>query len=273
MGLFHRKKIVIPENPVLVNDSSPFSSAVRLDGLERYEKFYARLLPEERKKALQNQKYKTERGLRGEELTLKALLRTPLHMLILKDLHFLYGETAAQIDFIAISDKLIFVIESKNWKSNVKIDSSGEFVTMDAQKRRENPFAQNTQHTEYIKRIYQGLYPNDKVQRFQNLVVWANEASVLERSEAPDTVVSTITYAKNLPNFILEKYEACTLKKLKPAVMQDVADSFLTYCYEHETEHKCPVCGRQLVLRSAKTTFWGCSGFQDGCRYTEQVIS
>lgn len=194
-------------------------------------------------------------------------------MLILKDLQFLYGDNATQIDFMVITDKLIFVIESKNWKANVRIDSSGDFVMMDAQKRLENPYAQNAQHTEYVKRIYQGLYPNDKVQRFQNLLVWANEASVLERSEAPDAVVSAITYAKNLSNFILEKYESCTLKKLKPTMMQDIADSFLAYCSAHEAEHKCPICGRQLVLRSAKTTFWGCTGFQDGCRYTEQTTS
>lgn len=73
MGLFHQKRAVIPENPVLVNDARPFSSAIRLEGLERFERFYAHTLSEERKKILQNQKYKTERGLRGEELTLKAL--------------------------------------------------------------------------------------------------------------------------------------------------------------------------------------------------------
>lgn len=271
MGLFHHEKVIIPENPVLLNSSEPFSAALQLDGLERYGKLYCRFLSEEKRKEIQKQKYIVERGLQGEELTLKALLRTPLHMLIIKDLHFSYGTIPTQIDFIVITNKLFFVLESKNWNSNFKIDSCGEFISLDTNKRWKSPIAQNLEHVEYVRRIYQGFQPKEKIQRFQNLIVWANESSVLERTEAPVDIIASITYAKNLPNLILEKYNSCSIKPLKLVEMQKIADFFLAYCSEHAVGRKCPVCGKNLVLRKGKTAFWGCEGFQNGCRYTEQV--
>lgn len=268
MGLFHRKPTE-PQNPVIFNEDAALSSALQTAGLERYLSLYGKALPEDRRKDIQIKKRIAERGMEGERLTLHTLMRTPMYMIILKDLHFLYGTIPTQVDFVVITDKLIFVLETKNWNADFRIDACGDFISQDTGKRWKSPLSQNAEHMEYLSRVYQSFSRN-RLDRFYSAVVWANESAVLDRSEAPEDAVETITYVKNLPNFILERYNACRLKRMKPAEMQSVAQQLLSYCEEHAASRKCPICGKDLVLRETDTPFYGCSGYRNGCRYTEQ---
>ena len=64
--------------------------------------------------------------------------------------------------------------------------------------------------------------------------------------------MEAITYVKNLPNFILERYNACRLGRMKPVEMQ-VLPTASPYCEEHSASRKCPICGKDLVLRETDT--------------------
>ena len=103
MGLFHRKPTE-PQNPVIFNEDAALSSALQTAGLERYLSLYGKALPEDRRKDIQIKKRIAERGMEGERLTLHTLMRTPMYMIILKDLHFLYGTIPTQVDFVVITD-------------------------------------------------------------------------------------------------------------------------------------------------------------------------
>ena len=134
MGLFHRKPTE-PQNPVIFNEDAALSSALQTAGLERYLSLYGKALPEDRRKDIQIKKRIAERGMEGERLTLHTLMRTPMYMIILKDLHFLYGTIPTQVDFVVITDKLIFVLETKNWNADFRIDACGDFISQDTGKR------------------------------------------------------------------------------------------------------------------------------------------
>lgn len=113
-------------------------------------------------------------------------------------------------------------------------------------------------------------------ERFQNIVVWANEESVVDRSETSQETASKIIYVRQIVSHIssiLENKEK--LKKLTPEKMQSVADFLTSYSGIHPIQYICPVCGGHLEKRTNKlhnSTFWGCKNFcLKNCYYMETV--
>ena len=99
-------------------------------------KEYLELLEELLPKASEEIKSKIEKeiiiikaGIAGENNILFELKNSNMDMYVLQDI---YIETedgrGAQIDFIVITEKIIFFIECKNLVGNIDIDSKGNFV-------------------------------------------------------------------------------------------------------------------------------------------------
>ena len=217
-------------------------------------------------KRVEQMKYKTERGLEGEKRTLQALKRTPLDMLVLKDLAFCYGEITTQIDFLVITSRCMIVMESKNWKSHLRIDSTGEFIDTEGH-RWDNPIAQNAAHKEFICQLLPQF-----ADRIVNLIVWVNEKAVLDRENASEEVIKQIVYVKNLSNTILSIHRSYADDIINREEQKEVANAILSYCDEHTPTKHCPICGKKMVKKQGKESdFWGCSGYRDGCRYIESV--
>ena len=80
-------------------------------------------------------------------------------MYILHDIYLEYGDVSAQIDYIVVTRKLIFIIECKNLYGNIEINSNGDFIrTMEYGRRTKkegiySPITQNKRHLELIKSI------------------------------------------------------------------------------------------------------------------------
>lgn len=258
--------------PTVLNKERAFSSALKLAGLERYYRYYCKLedgriiAPLEVVKNVERMKYKIERGLEGEKLTLQALQRTPLDMLILKDLSFCYGDISTQIDFFVITSNCMIVIESKNWKVNLRIDSSGEFIDMEG-RRWDNPVSQNISHKEFVCQLLPQFA--DKI---TSLIVWTNEKAVLERENAPKEISERIVYVKNLSNTILSIHRYYAEEIIDKENRNKIADAIISYCDTHINVKFCPICGNKLIKKQGKETlFWGCLGYKNGCKYTESI--
>lgn len=256
------------ETPTVLRAKYDFSSALKLSGLERYYGYYCKpnVASSELIKRVEQMKYKTERGLEGEKRTLQALKRTPLDMLVLKDLAFCYGEITTQIDFLVITSRCMIVMESKNWKSHLRIDSTGEFIDTEGH-RWDNPIAQNAAHKEFICQLLPQF-----ADRIVNLIVWVNEKAVLDRENASEEVIKQIVYVKNLSNTILSIHRSYADDIMNREEQKKVANAILSYCDEHTPTKHCPICGKKMVKKQGKESdFWGCSGYRDGCRYIESV--
>lgn len=271
MFLLSRKKsrTDLPQTPVVINQNIR-SRTIRIK--ESLERFCQKNPDHEKAKRMLSNYTKAEKG---ESLTLAALRRVPFPMLIIQDYSFKYGDISTQIDFLVITETYFFVIDSK-WRSgNYKLDNHGEFINVGYQKRESDPIAQNQEHIEYLKKILADI-PVKLNERFQNIVVWANEESVVDRSEASSETASKIIYVKQIVSHIssiLENKEK--LKKLTPEKMQSIADFLTGYSEGHPIQYICPVCGGHLEKRTSQlhnSTFWGCKNFcLKNCYYIETV--
>ena len=196
-------------------------------------------------------------------------------MLIIQDYRYKFGDLSPPPDFLVLTDTYIFVIDSKWRSSNYKLDNHGEFINVSYQKRESDPIAQNQEHIEYLKKILSDI-PVKLNERFQNIVVWANEESVVDRSETSQEAASKIIYVKQIVSHIssiLENREK--LKKITPEKTQSIADYLIEYSDKHPIQYICPVCGGYLEKRTSQlhnSTFWGCKNFcLKNCYYIEPI--
>ena len=67
-------------------------------------------------------------GLAGEKNIAFELRNSGMDMLILHDLYFEHNGMQAQIDYIVISRRRIYIIECKNLIGNIEIDNGGNFI-------------------------------------------------------------------------------------------------------------------------------------------------
>ena len=79
-------------------------------------------------------------GIAGEENVIFELKNSHIPMYVLRDIYIEYEDYTAQIDFIVVTSKLIFIIECKNMYGNIEVDNKGAFtrvVEVGGRKRRE----------------------------------------------------------------------------------------------------------------------------------------
>ena len=75
-----------------------------------------------------------EAGLKGEKQIAFELKNSGMDMLIMHDLYLEKNDLSAQIDFLVITRKHIFVIECKNLYGNIEIDEKGNFIRQGSRK-------------------------------------------------------------------------------------------------------------------------------------------
>ncbi len=283
MGIFRRNKPIVLESAVVVNADEKTSAEIQRDKLKKYFDLYKGRKNAQELAHIEHQIKNLERGCFGESYTLNMLKRAPMNMLIVRDLNFMYNdETAVQIDFLVITDKLIFAIETKNWSGNFRIDSQGEFIALKngSAVHRESPISQSNTHTGYLRQLYRMIMSKDKSDRFDNMVVWANQDSVLDRADAPADTASKIVYPNGVVQRITEYHTASRLKALKEKEMRRIAENFLAYCVQHPVAPKCPLCGKGILVKkngiNDRPDFLGFSRYNrndstHSCSYMESI--
>ena len=249
------------------------------------------------------------KGKRGEKLTERELKLVSLFGRKGMTLRNVYvpkenGETS-EIDLIYITQKGIFVFESKNYSGWIFGDEKSQFWTAmlpNKEKNRfYNPIKQNKTHLKWL-----GNYIGEDVPLFSVIVfsercelkkidVETPEIKVIKR----DRTYATVRDIWDKTNDALDAEQITRLyEKLKELTNVDKAtkaahiDSIGKRFSEKPDEMKqdneektndgnseekiCPKCGQKLVLRTAKKgenagkRFYGCSGFPK-CRYIENI--
>ena len=242
-------------------------------------------------------------GRRGERLTERELNLVDLFGRKGKVLKNLYvpvvdGKTS-EIDLIYITQKGIFVLESKNYTGWIFGDEDQPYWTAmlpNKQKNRfYNPILQNKTH---IKRLQEYLSADNVSVPMFSLVVFSERcelkkvtvssgmsrvvkrdrlyAAVRKIWDASPDVLSPdeveVLYNRLLPltqadNALKKQHVQNIQKRYKPSSVSPSVSA---------EEHRCPRCGQKLVLRTAKKgahageSFYGCSGYPN-CRYTKSL--
>ena len=183
-----------------------------------------------------------EAGLKGENQIAFELKNSGMDMLIVHDLYLEKNGLSAQIDFLVITRKHIFVIECKNLYGNIEIDEKGNFIRHRGQGkfyRKEgftSPVSQNERHLNILKEIRreyknnfvtQGLFDKLFPQTYRSIVVLANPKTILNDSKAPENIRKVVIRLDQLVAYIKKIEDEDDSLKSSEKDMHELLDSFI----------------------------------------------
>lgn len=216
---------------------------------ESEAKYYISKLQELHSRAPEGLKGRIEKELKiatlgelGENNIAFELKNSGIPMYILHDICLETNELSAQIDYIVVTRKVIFIIECKNLIGNIEINSQGNFIrtyNFNGKFIKEgiySPITQNERHLEVLKRIKKESKSNfiskmlfDKYfnDNYKSLVVLANPKTVLNSRYAKKEIKDKVIKADQLINYIKEVNSKSDLMSLSDKEMKEVADRLL----------------------------------------------
>ncbi|MBQ8515059.1 MAG: NERD domain-containing protein [Ruminococcus sp.] len=223
---------------------------------------------------------KCELGLAGEEKAYHLLteLCGSFPMQILQDVSFRNvsdSDKTTQIDLLLITDKIVFVIEVKNW--------DGEFVVENGVLKKQdkynsdygcdNPYEQNEYHIKGLKDVLlKGGFENIC---FANVIYWANEDGNIEFVDSNDSKKSaefeeSYFKSENLISGIMGIYESADISA--PIEIGRISQYINSYCSQNSASLFCPVCkskGTENRLTFIPNPHNGRNWFCTACGYSE----
>lgn len=216
---------------------------------ESEAKYYISKLQELHSRAPEGLKGRIEKELKiatlgelGENNIAFELKNSGIPMYILHDICLETNELSAQIDYIVVTRKVIFIIECKNLIGNIEINSQGNFIrtyNFNGKFIKEgiySPITQNERHLEVLKRIKKESKSNfiskmlfDKYfnDNYKSLVVLANPKTVLNSRYAKKKIKDKVIKADQLINYIKEVNSKSDLMSLSDKEMKEIADRLL----------------------------------------------
>ncbi|SCH49030.1 ATP-dependent DNA helicase RecQ [uncultured Clostridium sp.] len=156
---------------------------------------------ENTRKSIERDIKKLKYGQIGENNVYYELKNSFIPMVCLHDLRIEYKGMVAQIDFIAITSKYIYVIECKNLVGNIKITKDGEFIRsiknsygkVVSTEGMYSPIVQNERHINIIKEILkEELKYKFKLTRIESLIVTGNPKTIINKKDAPKSISEKI---------------------------------------------------------------------------------
>lgn len=187
-------------------------------------------------------------GEAGEKNIAFELKNSGMDMMILHDLYFESGDLAAQIDYIVITRKVVFVIECKNLYGNIKIDNRGTFIRLSGgreEKGMYSPVTQNERHLQLIKKIrldsmnmfQKKMFEKNFDSRYQSVIVLANPQTVLKDREAPKEVKEKVIRYDQLIGYIRKANEESSQSGLSADEMKEMADFFMKSAMPNKSDY------------------------------------
>jgi hypothetical protein len=145
----------------------------------------------------------TTYGEVGENNVAFELKNSGMDMYILRDIYLEHGELSAQIDYLVITRKHVYIIECKNLIGNIEIDNMGNFIRSYDYGNRKikegfySPITQNERHLLVIKNlrgerhanfIAKSRFENSFPNIYKSIVVLANPKTILNAKYAKKEV-------------------------------------------------------------------------------------
>ena len=182
-----------------------------------------------------------------------------------------------QVDFVIVSQFAVFVVEVKNmsgWIFGSETNPQWTQCFRNGEKFRfQNPLRQNYRHTQAVKStLRKAMVPTHAV---QSVVVFVGDATLKTAVPANVTVgLEAVTYIKSFDEVILSENQVeAACNAIHNARRPDTRATHRAHVdglrsrSDATALRKCPKCGNQMVLRTARQgpnaggEFWGCSSF------------
>lgn len=278
MGLFNKIK-----NPVFLKEDS--SASAQLTALQELAKTASGSLADQ----LDLEIKCVSAGIYGEESIHFELENSHIPMLILHDLYLEREDLSAQIDYLIITRKNLYILECKNLYGNIEITNNGEFirtVSFGRNAKKEgiySPITQNRRHLELIKQIRsearsnlltKALFERFFYDNYHSLVVLANPKTILNAKYAKKEIKEQVIRADQLAERIRKTDAESKPGTYSEKDMDDLAQFFLSCHKQPKIDYTekfraiidpsiaeispsqskapiCPKCGGSMLLRKA----------------------
>ena len=233
----------------------------------------------------------TETGRAGEQMV-ASWMKRELPASIYRSFHDLMlpaPDGMTQIDHVFVSRFGVFVVETKNMGGWIFGDPSHRRWTQvlpgGRKQQFQNPLRQNHRHVKAVEEAIQGR--TLPVEAVRSVVAFVGAAE-LKTALPANVTVGKKDLARHIKSFTLpvladgQVGEVCDLIESRRlawsrSVRREHMETLRSRA-DPTAERKCPRCGREMVLRTARkganagTRFWGCSGFPK-CRAVQEVSS
>lgn len=219
-----------------------------------------------------------EMGILGEKQIRFELENSHMPMYVLHDLYLEHNGLTAQIDYMIVCPKNIYLVECKNLYGNIEIDEKGNFIrNLNYGKyfRKEgiySPVTQNQRHLDLITAMRKDN-ANALIKHFisnacwKTVVVLANPKTVLNDKNAPKEIKDQVIRADQLIAYIKKCEAESREMSSSDKEMREIAETWIS-----RSIPICKNCGVPMVKRIAKKgdntgkELWGCPNFPK-CRY------
>ena len=206
---------------------------------------------DELKEEIEKQITIAEYGIKGEECIAFELKNSGMDMYILQDICLQHGDLSAQIDYLIVTRKRIYIIECKNLIGDIEVNSAGDFIrTYQLRGRRikegiYSPITQNARHMQVIKEVRKSgkgniitktMFENNFANSYKSIVVLANPKTVLNAKYAKKEVKEKIVRADQLVQKIKEM-DKQVQDDMTVKAMEEIAEFFLEKNQEDRTDY------------------------------------
>ena len=224
-------------------------------------------------------------GKLGEAYTREILadreLNAKYYLRVFSNLYLTRNGKVSEIDLLALTEKGIFVFESKNYSGWIFGDLNSPKWTQVLKGGEKhqfyNPALQNAYH---IKKL--AAYLGIPAYRFYSYVVFSDRCTFKKVPENleylkvihRDALLYWMRWELSRRETVFSREELDELyAKLYPLTRKTQAekDIQLEQVRSIQTNRICPLCRKPLILKHGKYgDFYGCSGFPS-CRYTDRI--
>lgn len=241
MGLFDKIK-----EPVFFKDDS--SAEAQLAALQELKKTATGEVVEE----IEQEIRRVDAGIYGEKSVRYELENSHIPMFVLHDLYLECEGLTAQIDYMIITRKHVFILECKNLYGNIEINSAGDFVrtvTFGRHTKKEgiySPITQNRRHLELIKQIRgaersnfltKAIFEKYFYDSYRSVVVLANPKTILNARYAKKEVRDQVIKVDQLAEYIRKVDADPKADTSSERDMQELAQFFLNAHKEQSPDY------------------------------------
>lgn len=181
-------------------------------------------------------------GLQGEKAIAFELRNSGIDMYVLHDIYLEAGDLSAQIDYLLVTRKHIYVIECKNLIGNIEIDNAGNFIRtyeLSGKKIKEgiySPLTQNQRHLQVIKELRlntktniltRAIFEKNFENNYKSLIVLANPKTCLNAKYAKKEVKEKIIRVDQLIAKVKEMDNTSGNVSSSTEEMEEIAEVFL----------------------------------------------
>jgi len=227
-------------------------------------------------------------GKYGEDLTARKLKLTKALGRSGEILRNIYvpkenGQTS-EIDLIFISQKGIFVLESKNYSGWIFGNEKDLYWTASLDRNQKNhfynPISQNRNHMKWLRTLIGENVPlvsiivfSDRCE-FKSINTYS-DVKVIHRKQLVGCIKGLW---KSSPDTLTDDQIQTLYEKIKPftEITKAKKEEHIQNIQDEYIAPTCPMCGKPLVVRTTKhgpntgKKFWGCSGFPN-CHYIKPL--